>query len=51
VKMNNTIGLYFLSHKGVRQGDPSSPLLFNTVTDVLTRMVFVAQSNDLVTGW
>jgi hypothetical protein len=48
--MNNTIGLYFLSHKGVRQGDPSSPLLFNIVTDVLTRMVFAAQSNDLVTG-
>jgi hypothetical protein len=43
VKLNNKIGSYFTSHKGVRQGDPLSPLFFNIVADVLTRMVISAQ--------
>jgi hypothetical protein len=50
VKLNNTVGNYFLSYKGVRQGDPLSPLLFNLAADVLTRMVASAQQNLLVTG-
>jgi hypothetical protein len=49
-KLNNSVSLYFLSFKGVRQGDPLSPLLFNIVADVLTRMVYMAQQNQLVTG-
>jgi hypothetical protein len=50
VKINNELGPYFASHKGVRQGDPLSPLLFNVAADVLTRMVLSAQQNGLVTG-
>jgi hypothetical protein len=50
VKMNNTVGPYFMSYKGGRQGDPMSPLLFNFAADVLTRMVRAAQQNSLVTG-
>jgi hypothetical protein len=50
VKMNNNVGNYFLSYKGVRQGDPLSLLLFNFPADVLTRMVTVVPSNLLVTG-
>jgi hypothetical protein len=50
VKLNNTVGNYFLSYKGVRQGDPLSPLLLNLAADVLTRMVASAQQNLLVTG-
>jgi hypothetical protein len=50
VKMNNNVGNYFLSYKGVRQGDPLSSLLFNFPADVLTRMVTVVPSNLLVTG-
>ena len=36
--------------KGVRQGDPLSPILFNFVADGLSRMILKAQSNDLFCG-
>lgn len=49
VRINNKIGPYIKSFKGVRQGDPLSPILFNFV-DCLTRMVHLAQENGLVTG-
>ena len=39
VKLNNKIGPYFRSYKGVRQGDPLSPIIFNFITDCLTKMV------------
>jgi hypothetical protein len=48
--MNDQLGSYFVSHKGVRQGDPLSPLLFNFVADYLTKMVKKAQSNGLIKG-
>lgn len=48
--MNNMIGPYIKSHTGVRQGDPLSPILFNFVADGLSRMVFKAQSNNLICG-
>jgi hypothetical protein len=50
VKINNQTGPYIKSFKGVRQGDPLSPILFNFVADCLTRMLHRAQENDLVTG-
>ena len=50
VKVNNKIGSYIKSYKGVRQGDPLSPILFNFVADCLTRMVHKAQANGLLTG-
>lgn len=43
IKINNKIGPYFVSHKGVRQGDPLSPTLFNFVADCLARMIGQAQ--------
>jgi hypothetical protein len=50
VKLNNMISPYIKSFKGVRQGDPLSPLLFNFVADGLARMVHKAQSNGLLCG-
>lgn len=50
VKINDKLGPYFVSHKGVRQGDPLSPILFNFVADCLARMVRKAQSSGLITG-
>lgn len=50
VKLNNLVGPYIKSHKGVRLGDPLSPLLFNFMADGLTRMVHKAQSNGLLCG-
>lgn len=50
VKLNSKEGPYFQSYKGVRKGDPLSPILFNLVADSLTRMVHVAQQNGLIKG-
>jgi hypothetical protein len=43
VRINEQLGSYFQSHRGVRQGDPLSPKLFNFAADCLTRMVIKAQ--------
>jgi hypothetical protein len=34
VKVNDNIGHYFQTGKGVREGDPLSPILFNIVVDM-----------------
>jgi hypothetical protein len=31
--MNDKMGHYFQTKKGLRQGDPSSPILFNLIVD------------------
>jgi hypothetical protein len=50
VKINNVMGLYFKSSKGVRQGDPLSPFLYNAAVQCLVKMVLEAQANNLVVG-
>jgi hypothetical protein len=50
VKLNNEMGPYFQSAKGVRQGDPLAPTLFNLVAESLTKMVLKAQENELLVG-
>jgi hypothetical protein len=50
-KLNDEVGAYFQSAKGVRQGNPLSPFLFNMGGgEVLTKMVLQDQSNGLFVG-
>lgn len=50
VRINDTNSDFFIADKGVRQGDPVSPLLFNLVADVFTRMLKKAANNNLIAG-
>jgi hypothetical protein len=50
VKVNEDTSPYFHPGKGLRQGDPLSPLLFNLVVDVFTRMLNKASDKGYVTG-
>jgi retron-type reverse transcriptase len=35
IKVNNEVGHYFKTKRGLCQGDPMSPILFNIVVDML----------------
>ena len=39
IKFNNETGHYFQTKKGIRQGEPLSPTLFNIVAYMLTVMI------------
>jgi hypothetical protein len=39
VKINDQVGQNFQTKKEVRQGDPLSPILFNTVVDMLAILI------------
>jgi hypothetical protein len=43
VKVNDNIGPYFLGYKGVRQGDPSAPTLFNVAVNCWAKMIHTAE--------
>jgi hypothetical protein len=49
VKVNDKIGPYFASYKGVRQGDPFAPFLLNMAANSLSKMATLAQQNGLIT--
>jgi hypothetical protein len=50
VRINDENSAYFKPGKGLRQGDPLSPLLFNLVADIFTRMLMKAAANNLISG-
>lgn len=50
IKVNDQVGPYFPTHKGVGQGDPIAPLLFDIVVDGLAMMIKQAQQQGLISG-
>lgn len=41
---------FFKTHRGLRQGDPLSPLLFNLVGDALAAVLESAKTNGVLEG-
>ena len=50
VNLNGEESSFFKPGKGLRQGDPISPLLFNLVGDVLTKMLQKGAEKGLIKG-
>ena len=50
VKVNDNVGHYFQTRKGVRQGDPLSPILFNIVVDMLAIFISRAKESEQIQG-
>jgi hypothetical protein len=50
IKVNDNVGHYFQTRKGVRQGDPLSPILFNIVVDMLVVLISPAKEAGHVRG-
>ena len=50
IRVNDDIGHYFQTLKGLRQGDLLSPLLFNLVADVLAVLIARAKEDGQVGG-
>jgi hypothetical protein len=50
IKVNDDVGKYFQTLKGLRQGDPLSPMLFNIVADMLAIMIERAKMDGLIEG-
>ena len=48
IKVNDNIGHYFQTLKGLRQGDPLSPILFNIVADLLAVLIARAKADGQV---
>ena len=50
IKVNDDIGNHFQMKKGLRQGDPLSPMLFNIVADMLAIMIERAKADGQIEG-
>jgi hypothetical protein len=50
VKVNDDIGHYFQTRKGLRQGDPLSLMLFNLIADILANLIARAKEDGQIEG-
>ena len=50
VDVNDEVGPYFQTWKGLRQGDPLSSILFNIVADMLTLFINRAKADNQLGG-
>jgi hypothetical protein len=48
IKVNDDIGHYFQTRKGLRQGDPLSSMLFNIVADILAILIARAKEDGQI---
>jgi hypothetical protein len=50
VNINDNVGHFFQMKKGLRQGDPLSPILFNIVTDILAILINREKEEGQIAG-
>lgn len=50
ISINGVVGPYFINGRGLKQGDPISPLLFNFVVDALAKMLDSAAAKGHITS-
>jgi hypothetical protein len=50
IKVNDEVGHYFKTKRGLRQGDPMSPILFNIVADMLAILINRAKGDGQING-
>ena len=50
VRINDTNGPHFVGKKGLKQGDPHTPLLFNLAADVFSKMLVKVVNHGLIGG-
>ena len=50
IKVNDNLGHYFLTRKGVSQGDPIYSILFNIVVDILAILISRAKEAEQIEG-
>lgn len=50
IKVNDDVGRFFQTKKGLRQGDPLSPIVFNLIADMLSIMIQRAQLAGQIDG-
>lgn len=50
IKVNDEIGPYFQTKRGIHQGDPMSPILFNIIADMLALIIKRAKDDGQIRG-
>ena len=49
INVNGQVSKFFANGRGLRQGDPASPILFNFVADALSRLLSRAAASGHIT--